>query len=351
MKKSMLACLICVVLLVGMIPTAALAENLKFGSQGGQVSQAQTRLAHLGYYGGVSDGAFGYATYLAVKSFQTNNGLVVDGVIGELTSVKLYSTAAINSTGVADGSAYHLRIAYGDTGSAVSLVQGQLRNLNYYTGPVNGEFSYSTYLAVRAFQNVNGLSVDGVVGPLTWELLQNPAALPKPIVPPPSATPTPDPAAVPLRIAYGDTNSFVGQLQTKLMALGYFAGSIDNKFGYVTYLAVRDFQNVNTLKVDGVVGPLTWTRLFDAAALPKPTGAPSSSSILRIKYGDETTMVTQVQTVLAALSYYTLAIDGKFGYSTYLAVRAFQVKNALQVDGIVGQLTWDKLMSPSAIAN
>jgi len=352
MRKRLLAGLICVVLLVSTMLTASMAENLKFGSQGSQVSQAQARLTQLGYYQGEFDGMFGYSTYLAVKGFQANNGLVVDGVIGDLTAAKLYSSGAINKAGAVDGSAYHLRIAYGDAGSTVSLVQGLLRNLNYYTGVVDGGFGYSTYLAVRDFQDLNGLSVDGVVGPLTWALLQSPAAIPKPVTPPPAVTPTPTPAPTaepPLRLAYGDTGALVSQIQTKLLGLGYYAGPIDGTFGFATYLAVKDFQKVNLLKVDGVVGSLTWAKLFDAAALPKPTTAPTST-VLRIEYGDEGALVIQAQTRLAALGYYTLAIDGTFGYATYLAVRAFQEKNLLQVDGIIGQLTWDQLMSAGAIA-
>ena len=352
MKNRLLAVLICAVLFVSMTPTTIAAENLKFGSQGGQVSQAQARLVQLGYYQGEYDGIFGYSTYLAVKGFQANNSLTVDGVIGELTIARLYSAGAVNKAGAVDGSAYHLRVAYGDDGSAVSLVQGLLRNLNYYNGAVDGAFGYSTYLALRDFQDLNKLSVDGVVGPLTWALLQSPAAIPKPVTPPPAVTPTPTPAPTaepPLRLAYGDTGAQVSQTQTKLLELGYYAGPIDGTFGFATYLAGKEFQTVNLLKGDGVVGSLTWAKLFDAAALPKPTPAPTTA-VLRVEYGDEGALVTQAQTKLAALGYYTLAIDGKYGYSTYLAVRSFQVKNALQVDGIIGQLTWDQLMSPSAIA-
>ncbi len=352
MKKRLLAGFVCALLLMSIALTPVLAENLKYGAEGSQVAQAQTRLAQLGFYTGVADGKFGYTTFLAVKGFQAKNALTVDGVIGEATVLKLYRTGAINKAGAADASAWSLRVSYGATGPAVSLVQEWLRGLNYYSGPVEAKFGYSTFLAVKDFQQNNALTADGVVGPLTWVRLQDPAAVPKPVVPVPSVTPGPTAtptAAPPLRIAYGDSGALVLQIQTQLTALGYYSGVVDGKFGFATYRAVRDFQKVNTLKVDGVVGALTWAKLFDPAALPKPTAAPTAA-VLRLQYGDEGALVVQVQTKLAALGYYELTIDGKFGYSTYLAVRAFQAKNALKVDGIVGQLTWDKMMSPGAIA-
>ena len=67
----------------------------------------------------------------------------------------------------------------------------------------------------------------------------------------------------------------VADIQTRLAALGYMAASgVDNSVGFGTYEAVRAFQKVNGLKVDGVVGPATWKALFAASALPKPTVTP-----------------------------------------------------------------------------
>ncbi len=349
MKKRMLAGLVCAVLIVSAALIPAVAENLKYGAQGDQVAQAQKRLAQLGFYADKADGKFGYSTFLAVKGFQVKNALTADGVIGEATVRKLYSTGAVNQAGAADPSAYSLRVSYGASGPAVSLIQKWLSDLNYYSGPIEAKFGYSTFLAVKEFQQRNALTSDGVVGPQTWMRLQDPAAVPKPPAPPvtpdPAATPTPAP---PLRLAYGDAGALVLQAQTALANLGYYTGILDGKYGYSTFQAVREFQRVNTLKVDGVIGALTWAKLFDPAALPKPTAAPTAS-VLRIQYGNEGDLVVQIQTRLTVLGYYELAVDGKFGYSTYLAVRAFQAKNALNADGIVGQLTWDRLMDAGAI--
>src|SRR5512135_70226 len=73
-------------------------------------------------------------------------------------------------------------LRYGARGSAVVTLQRRLAALRYDAGPVDGVFGYSTLHAVVAFQKVNRLARDGVVGPLTW------AALARPYVPWPRHT-------------------------------------------------------------------------------------------------------------------------------------------------------------------
>lgn len=55
----------------------------------------------------------------------------------------------------------------GARGKDVNELQGRLKLLGFYTGPINGVFTHRTYLAVRLFQYEFGLKVDGAVGPKT----------------------------------------------------------------------------------------------------------------------------------------------------------------------------------------
>jgi peptidoglycan hydrolase-like protein with peptidoglycan-binding domain len=67
----------------------------------------------------------------------------------------------------------------GSRGAAVVSLQRRLTTLHYDVGPIDGVFGYSTYHGVVAFQKVNGLVRDGIVGPRTW------AALASPVIPRP----------------------------------------------------------------------------------------------------------------------------------------------------------------------
>jgi N-acetylmuramoyl-L-alanine amidase len=59
--------------------------SLKLGATGDNVKELQQWLTNYGYYTGDIDGVFGADTEKAVKSFQEESGLIVDGVVGNDT--------------------------------------------------------------------------------------------------------------------------------------------------------------------------------------------------------------------------------------------------------------------------
>lgn len=65
-------------------------------------------------------------------------------------------------------------VKYGSRGSAVTYLQQRLIALRYDVGSVDGVFGSNTLHGVYAFQKVQGISVDGVVGPVTWSKLASP---------------------------------------------------------------------------------------------------------------------------------------------------------------------------------
>ena len=63
-------------------------------------------------------------------------------------------------------------VKLGSSGDAVVTLQTKLNELGYNCGEVDGIFGQNTLNAVKAFQTAKGLTVDGIVGKLTWgELL------------------------------------------------------------------------------------------------------------------------------------------------------------------------------------
>ena len=62
-----------------------------------------------------------------------------------------------------------------------------------------------------------------------------------------------------------------------------------------------------------------------------------------LRRGDTGEDVEQLQRLLQLVGDYEARIDGQFGPATDAAVRAFQERMGLKVDGIVGSQTWSKL--------
>ena len=146
---------------------AAAQPTVYSGSRGESVKTLQEKLNAKGFNAGSVDGIFGKNTQAAVMAFQKANGLAADGIVGKLTWAKLYdTTAALPSASTATGTQ---PVVYrGSRGDAVRKLQELLNKKGFDCGAVDGIFGSKTYAAVVAFQKANGLSADGIVGPLTW---------------------------------------------------------------------------------------------------------------------------------------------------------------------------------------
>ncbi|HET6275661.1 MAG TPA: peptidoglycan-binding protein [Candidatus Cybelea sp.] len=138
-------------------------------------------------------------------------------------------------------------ISLGSTGDDVKRLQRVLaRHLLWNPfGPITGTFDSGLEAAVKSFQQSNGLTVDGIVGPQTW------SALPSYL----EASP---------KLQQGSLGSGVAWLQKTLSGaniaiqfVGY-AGAIDGIFGSATDVAVRALQTWAGVAVDGIVGDDTW---------------------------------------------------------------------------------------------
>lgn len=65
-------------------------NTIKYGATGSDVTELQGRLKFIGFYNGSIDGDFGYKTLTAVKRFQGEFGMNVDGVVGAKTKLRIW---------------------------------------------------------------------------------------------------------------------------------------------------------------------------------------------------------------------------------------------------------------------
>ena len=151
----------------------------------------------------------------------------------------------------------------GSRGSEVTRLQQALKELGLYTLKVDGIFGKGTLKAVQAFQRKNGLKADGIVGPKTKEKLYGSTGTSTAAAGTDTAG-TGDYQKTPGRYQQGDSGTGVMDLQTKLLDLGFYSGSISGSFDTATRSAVIKFQKSRKLTQDGIAGPKTLTALDSA---------------------------------------------------------------------------------------
>lgn len=136
--------------------------------------------------------------------------------------------------------------------------------------------------------------------------------------------------------------------------------SVDGVFGSETEAAVRRFQSIFNLTADGVVGKRTWYRIsYIYVAVKKLAELNSEGERPQyddqsypglLRFGDTGTGVQSLQFYLKTIAAYNpflqdLDIDGFFGRGTESAVRTFQTTYGLSSDGVVGESTWNRILS------
>ena len=316
--------------------------SLKEGMNGDEVRALQRRLITLGYLKGNADGDFGSGTKAAVTAFQQQNGLKADGIAGTATHNKLFSDEAVpasgspaggSTTNPPSGNAVYTTLRQGDTGESVKRLQQKLKDLGYYNGTVDGKYGSGTVTAVQSFQTMNGLTVDGIAGPTTQQRLYGDSS---------SAN------RIPGSLRQYDEGPNVRDMQYALYELGYFQDTVSGIYGESTFNAVREFQLINGLKVDGVAGNATLNLLFSIFA--KPVTA-STGNFQTLMLGNEGEDVVLLQAALMDLGYLDSGVTGVFDDATFVALKSFQQYNGLTVDGIAGSATQERLYSDAAVAN
>jgi N-acetylmuramoyl-L-alanine amidase len=202
-------------------PVVTASNVIKLWDSGDAVKDIQSKLFRLGYeiYGG-ADGIFGQATYNGVEKFQADNSLNIDGEVGQQTLsalnkkigslptsddnvkqvqrnlntiigtsltvdgitgqatkaaiMKFQSIMELTQDGIAGPMTISAitEILSKPTCSRDSTKQYAVRFIQWKLGcTVDGQFGWNTTTAVQNFQVKNGLTPDGIVGPLTFTAL------------------------------------------------------------------------------------------------------------------------------------------------------------------------------------
>ena len=201
----------------------------------------------------------------------------------------------------------------GSEGSAVEGAQYLLRAHGSGIHP-DGDFGPATEDAVRQFQSGQGLPVDGVVGPNTWQQLI-------------------------VVVGPGSTGEAVRGVQS--FGLTMIPESeplvVDGVYGTETENRVRLFQELWGLTVDGTVGAETWSYLTADVHGLWPLVKPGATDATNFR-------VSAVQYLLRACGF-AIAADGVYGPETGEAVRQFDSQQrAVFVSDVVGNLTWPALI-------
>ncbi len=293
-----------------------LDRTLKVGDTGSDVKEVQQYLKNLGYLDSVVDGSYGNATKAAAIIFQSNEGLYVDGEIGNASYKVMQQTGKKFSA-----------LKKGMNGNAVKVMQTYLIKLGYLSGTADGAFGSVTTNAVKRFQSVNGLYADGEAGLKTLTVLYG-------------ASPKQNVKTLDRTLKVGSTGADVKEVQQYLKNLGYLDSVVDGSYGNATKAAAIIFQSNERLYVDGEIGNASYKVM-------QQTGKKFSS----LKKGMNGNAVKVMQTYLMKLGYLSGVADGAFGTVTENAVKRFQSMNGLYADGEAGLKTLTVLYGASPKQN
>ena len=154
----------------------------------------------------------------------------------------LSSLLPISAPAQAHASAEYPTLMQGARGADVKALQRLLKH-HGYTLTADAIFGSATKAAVEDFQNDEGLTVDGIVGPTTW-------------------------AALVVTIEENDTGKAVKAMEGLLRQKWdpddpeWTQPTVDGTFSSSDTDIVKDFQSHMGITADGIVGPVTWKNLL-----------------------------------------------------------------------------------------
>ena len=128
----------------------------------------------------------------------------------------------------------------------------------------------------------------------------------------------------------------ISDAQNQLIILGLYSGEINNELNNETKAALKEFQRLAGLTVDGILGPKTIAALEKGEDSYIGIGGADVNNVEVIIYSKE---IETAQKTLKELNLYNGEIDGINGKGTKSAIKEFQKLAGLSIDGVLGPNT------------
>ncbi|NLC31744.1 MAG: SH3 domain-containing protein [Clostridiales bacterium] len=239
------------------------------------------------------------------------------------------------------------------SGEKVRSLQLALTELGYLKGQVDGVFGAGTLAAMKAMQEKNKLRATGVATPEIQQLIYEgrPRNAGNKLVTLKLLPPIPN-----FPMSQGDKGDAVLTLNRQLVELGHYNGTPGNEYTAKTTNSVKAFQKAHSIKQTGKADTFTLVAINTAlgvnvlpTAQPQGPAVTSPPSFVTLQNGTKGVAVTQLQARLVSLGYNQATPDGIYGAKTQEAIKAFQMRNSLLVNGIADYATQQKLYDSSAL--
>ena len=217
-------------------------------------------------------------------TIEENNVISENEIISNTTTSTLTTTTTIPVSNVSTTTTIPVII------NNIEDAQSQLYSLGLYTAEIDGINNTLTIKALKEFQKLAGLVVDGILGPKTKEALEKG-----------------EDSYINIGGAQVDVineNKYSKEIETAqelLFDLDLYSGDIDGINGSKTKKALKEFQKLAGLVVDGILGPKTKEALekgedsYIEITITEPTTSTSNNSVLTVdlrNYNPNATCIT-----------------------------------------------------------
>lgn len=285
-------------------------------------------------------------------------------------------------TGVPGANAAYNELANGSSGEEVRKLQQRLKDLNYFSGSVDGNYGASTVVAVKLFQSKLGLDQTGAATETLQRLLYSSVAptytenyydFPDdsgdddtdddddsvaPSRPSGGSSSSSGTSSGYQRLARGSSGTAVKNLQSSLKYLGYYSGSVDGVYGSGTVKAVKLFEAAYGKPQTGIATEALQKKLYsgDAKRYNPPAADDDDDDFEEedeyktLEPGDSGAAVKRLQQRLKSLGYFTGDVGGNYLTQTTAAVKLFQKQAGLSQTGVATAALQKRIFASNAPA-